>query len=274
MIERCVFAYGKTHHPQKQLNRSQGCMTTALLQHPGSVPIKISTEELPPIYRAKITSAKIKYAVSFINTSAWEEMWIKAWHRKFLSITAVLSPHTGITYTAWQWQQHKQMKGQHNKTGSKTPRPNFCFLSFTETSTSCDLLNLLSSVSHQTLFLRKYTVWTYTSGKRKTRGRSTTDGTVSQYFPASSLSSISFGTCFPKIHIFTLKWYELELTFQDFVSSSSFNSSRLSSPVHWVYNRGIRPTEQEIKPSQPTCLSTMTGKKPPVKYFWTQKSSK
>lgn len=68
MTERHIFASGKIHHPPKQ--RSQRRITTALLQHAGSVPIKISTEELPPIYRAKITSAKIKYAVSFISLSA------------------------------------------------------------------------------------------------------------------------------------------------------------------------------------------------------------
>lgn len=111
----------------------------------------------------------------------------------------------------------------------------------------------LSSVSHQTLLHRTYTVWTERNYKRKTYGRSTTDGTVSQLFSASSPSS-SFGTCFPKIHIFTLEKYELEFVFQAFASSSSFNLSSLSSPVHWLYNSSIRPLSRRSRPHSPSVL--------------------
>lgn len=134
----------KTHNPQKQLNRDH--KDAALLQNPGSVPIKISTEELPQFIEPSSHLPRLN--MQFLST-AWKEKWIKAWHRKLLSITAVLSSHTAITYATWQWLQHKpdgRTTPQLIKTASKTPCPNLCFLSFMETSTSCDLLNLLSSV--------------------------------------------------------------------------------------------------------------------------------
>lgn len=114
------------------------------------------------------------------------------------------------------------------------------------------LVGYLSSVSHQPLFHRTYAAWTETTDKRKTYGRSATDGTVSQIFSASS--STGFGTCFPKIHIFTLEKYELEFVFQAFASSGSFNSSSVSSRVYWLYNSSIRPLSKRSRPHSPSIL--------------------
>lgn len=126
----------------------------------------------------------------------------------------------------------------------------------------------LSSVSHQTLLHRTYTVWTERNYKRKTYGRSTTDGTVSQLFSASSPSS-SFGTRFPKIHIFTLEKYELEFvlklllplapsTYQ--VYPDLFTDCTIAALDHWAGDQGLRAHLYFHDDS----------KKPPGKYFLTK----
>lgn len=139
------------------------------------------------------------------------------------------------------------------------PHPNLCFLFFMEPSSTCDLLDIFKFCFTSNTF-SEHTQFEQKHGKRKTDGRSATDGTASQLFSASS--SLSFGTYSPKIRTFTLEKYELNLFFKFFLP--------LAPLTHQVYSPLLTDCMIALhRWARAAHLYFHNGCKKPGKCFWT-----
>lgn len=113
------------------------------------------------------------------------------------------------------------------------PHPNLCFLFFMEPSSTWDLLDIFKFCFTSNTF-SEHTQFEQKHGKRKTDGRSATDGTASQLFSASSSSHLWYIPS-KNMYLHTGEiWAEFVLQVSS--SSSSSNSSSLFTPAYWLYD--------------------------------------